>query len=292
MSDRGAVRTWVDNHVMDTFQMWWMVRSAWKSIYFGAVISILMVGAATLLRRSADGESLMDKAQRFQIIGSFVFDNLMIYCITAVAFALGLAVSTWDATLIPIRKNFKQYVNYAVGSVFISLILVFIWIQIAPMLYQSNALSGVYVPLAWLNMIVAGTFGLAQTWRSFYIYSVLNKSERRKFLNKRQGDGAIRATFRWFFPFADKSRLTAGLLWSALIVVGALTVSSALQTWANGNYIVNTVAFTITLSLFSALLGILIRVWNSVKPWGIQDSLYPHWERKQGFVKINPNVEG
>lgn len=293
-AERGRTRTWVDNHFMDTFQLWWMLRSAGKSIYFGVLFSALMVGAASIFRQSTDAQGILERSHRGQIMASFLIDNISVYIITSVAFSIGLTVSTWDATIHPIRKNFKQYLNYGMLSIAMSLVLLFIWIQVTPLLAGYNAAINVYVPMAWVNLMVAAMFGLSQTWRSYYVYSVLNSKARKEFTNKRQGDGPIKSTLIWFFPLPgirDKSRLVGGLVLGFLVVSCGLVVGSRVQSLAGGNYIANVIAFTVALSLSSAVLGLLIRLWNSIKPTKKRDSLFPHWERKQGYVKINPDLE-
>lgn len=266
---------------MTLYQLKWMLKSLIKSVYFAAIISVLLVFLVIPSGAELDGSSW----SRFMLLLSLSVDSLTTFIVASMGLSIGITVSTWNAVLLPVRINFKAHVTRALWAIAFSVFLVFVSIQSGVLV--RTGFGGFYSGLSLLNMIVAATFGSSIAYKSYILYGTMERKERLEHTGKTKDGKLFVKTMKWFIPFVDRTRFWGSIVFGFLAVIIAVSLAGWSTEWiAEGNRKIGlAVAYPIAVSLFYAVIGSLIRVWDSIKPFGVRDSLYPRWETPQSQLK-------
>lgn len=260
---------------MTWFQLKWMGYSIVKALVFGLALSGLLV----LLSIPQGGVIDNTVLSRVSTLAAFSVDNIITFVAVGMGLSIGLTVSSWDAVSLPIKMNFKEHVSKAIWSVALAVIIVFVTIQSTAIM--SNVAEITY-GLSLINMVIAGSLALSQSWRSYIVYGVMTKTERAAHKRHRSDSTAIKSVFKWFIPFVDRTRLWGATAVSLLVVGLAVSLSSqtslGIETAIDPKYVV-AVMYPVLLTLLSCLFGLVVRLMDSIRPGSRKNSLYPRWEK-------------
>lgn len=210
---------------------------------------------------------------RFGALTSYLLDGFTAYVTSSLGYMIGLVSNRLSPSLFLIRRDFKLYLSRAFLAVTVSVLIAALALSTG-----ANNQSLLWTGLTAMNLFICSSMGISQSYRTYKLFAVMDKDERREFRAKRADDTAIRSALRALLPIRNPLRSSLTPVFALITLFFGLVPSFHMTGQLQGIGPVAAGVMTASFTFVAGLLGVIHRTVADISPYRQGMSLVPVWE--------------
>lgn len=255
---------------MPSMLFWeWFWRTILRIFTFSAVIGI----AWSLISLVQFGD--IDPGD-FRFIISYFIDTTVVYALVFGTFFIGLTMHMWGVIGELIALSRKRILTGYLWSIFASLSMNLIIVNIM----IRTDVAPVTTASVTLTTTVTAIIAQSTAFSAYYEFAVLNRSDRSEFNHRKASRNKFLSFVMFFVPAPREGRLFLGIVSGAVLTPLSIWLSLTVATLVSNGFI-KPIIMSLIMGLTFGLHGLLIRLFDAIRPGSKKASLYPHFETER-----------